>query len=349
MGCEPTHLTGYAPLAESARFEQVWGATVPATPGLDAIAMLDAAASGELRALWVVGWDLLQTQPNMTATAEALTRLDLLIVQDLFLNETARQHANVFLPACSSFEKDGTFMNGERRIQRVRRAIEPSGNTRADWEIACMAARAMGKQDLFDFAGLEEVWDEVRRVWPGGAGMTYDRLDTPGGLQWPCPTSDHPGTAILHADSFGTATLAMVDYLPSPGLPDDDHPFLLITGRALHQFNAGTMTRRSVTQQLRPTDTLEISDRDADRLSIADGDPVRLTSPYGSSVLPAGRSDRVRPGQLFATFSDPVSAVNQLTGPRRDPETNTPEYKITAVVLTAELPGPRPPDPRPPK
>ena len=134
------------------------------------MAMLDAAAAGELRALWVVGWDLLQTQPNMTATAEALAGLDLLIVQDPFLNETAAAHATVFLPACTSYEKDGTFMNGERRVQRVRQTVRPSGDTRPDWEITCMAAQALGRQELFDFASPEQIWDEIRQVWPAGAG-----------------------------------------------------------------------------------------------------------------------------------------------------------------------------------
>ena len=204
MGCEPHHLTGYAPITDAARFEAIWGGPIPRSPGLDAMQLLDAAGAGTVRGLWVVGWDILQTQPNMTATDDALANLDLLVVQDLFLNETARAHASVFLPACSSFEKDGTFMNGERRVQRVRQAIAPLGDSKPDWEIVCDAAREMGHDHGFDFSDSEGIWNEIREVWPDGAGMGYDRLDAPGGLQWPCPTDDHPGTQILHTAAFGS-------------------------------------------------------------------------------------------------------------------------------------------------
>lgn len=337
MGCEPDSLTGFAPVHDAPWFADVWGAPIPVTDGLDAMQMLDAAGAGALHALWVVGWDILQTQPNMTATDHALSRLDMLVVQDLFLNETARAYATVFLPSCSTFEKDGTFMNGERRVQRVRRAIAPVGNTRADWEIVCALAREMGHPNGFDFTDPAAIWDEVRRVWPAGGGMSYARLDRPGGLQWPCPTDDHPGTSVLHTTAFtspdGRATLHQIEHRPSPELADPDYPLLLITGRALDQFNAGTMTRRSPTNQLQPTDTLEISETDAARLGTADGDTVEVTSRYGTATLPVRVSKRIAAGQCFTTFSDPATHVNRLTGPHRDAVTNTPEYKRTMVQV----------------
>jgi formate dehydrogenase major subunit len=339
MGCEPHHLTGYAPLTDAARFEAVWGATVPSGDGLDAMQMLDAARAGTVHGLWVVGWDILQTQPNLTDTDAALAGLDTLVVQDLFLNATARVHATIFLPACSSFEKDGTFMNGERRVQRVRRALDPIGDSKPDWEITCLVGRAMGHVDGFDFAGPSEIWEEIRKVWPAGAGIGYERLENAGGLQWPCPTDDHPGTRILHTSEFGAlgpkATLRSIDYHPTIETTDDEYPYVLITGRTLEQFNAGTMTRRSLTQALRPTDVLEISPTDAATCGIEDGDRVRVTSRHGAAELGARVTGRVSAGELFTSFSDPATEVNRLTGPHRDPITSTPEYKVTAVRLQA--------------
>jgi formate dehydrogenase major subunit len=339
MGCTPDRLPGYAPFAQAERYERVWRATVPARAGLDAMEMLDGAAAGALHAMWVVGWDILQTQPNMHATAQALAALDHLVVQDVFLNETARAHATVFLPACSAFEKDGTFMNGERRVQRVRTVLAPVGTSRPDWEIVGLVAAAMGHADGFTFTGADAIWDEVRSVWPAGAGMTYARLDGPGGLQWPCPTEEHPGTEVLHTTDFGPigrrARLRVVDQQAALERTDDDFPFVLLTGRALDQFNAGTMTRRSLAQQLHPTDVLDISPPDAARLHVGDGDLVQVVSRYGAAVLPAHLSERVRAGEVFATFSDPATAVNRLTSPHRDRVTHTPEYKVTAVRLEA--------------
>lgn len=339
MGCEPNFLTGFAPMREASRFEAVWGAPVPAAPGLDAMEMIDAAGAGSLHALWVVGWDIAMTQPNANVTGAALDRLDMLVVQDLFLDETARAHATIFFPACSAFEKDGTFMNGERRVQRVRRAIAPVGAAKPDWEIVCSLAQAMGHGAQFAFASPEAIWNEIRQVWPVGAGIGYDRLDRPGGLQWPCPADDHPGTAYLHEREFGgglgrTTALRAIGHRPTPEQPDAEYPYLLITGRALEQFNAGTMTGRSATDGLRPTDLLEIGPNDAARAGVREGEEVTVSSRYGAATLRVHVTDRVRPGQLFSSFSDPRRRVNRLTGPHRDTETNTPEYKVTAVRLS---------------
>src|SRR5581483_2397735 len=288
-------------------------------------------------ALLVVGWDLLATQPDTNTTRRALARLDTLVVVDLFLDETAREAGTVFLPAASAFEKDGTFMNSERRVQRVRAAVAPPGEAKADWEILCRLAAALGHGDRFVYDGPAAIWEEVRRVWAPGAGMGWERLDAPGGLQWPCPTDDHPGTGILHSKTFAggepRATLRPVEYRPSPERPSADLPFVLVTGRGLYAFNAGTMTGRSATAALHATDRLEISPADAESLGIADGDEVGVRSRYGEAVLPAEVTDRVPPGVVFATFSDPARAVNRLTGPHRDACTNTPAYKVTAVGL----------------
>jgi formate dehydrogenase major subunit len=262
-----------------------------------------------------------------------LRRLDELVVQDLFLNETARELGTTFLPATCSFEKDGTFMNSERRIQRVRQAVDPPAGTRADWQIIRDVAAAMNRANGFMYDEPSEIWDEIRRVWTPGAGITYERLDQPGGLQWPCPDEQHPGTRILHDHGFpiGRASLARVAPRASEEEPSIDYPLTLITGRALYQFNAGTMTRRSATQALRVTDWLEISSVDAQNLGLETGSRVRVESRYGHAELPVEISTRVSPGCVFASFSDPAVRLNELTGPHRDPYTHTPEYKVTAV------------------
>jgi formate dehydrogenase major subunit len=337
MGCEPAHLPGYAPLADARdRVGEIWQAEVPEERGLDAMQMIDAAGEGTVRALYIVGWDILLTQPDMNTTRRALDNLDALIVQDLFLNETARDHATVFLPAASAFEKDGTFMNSERRVQRVRAAVAPPGDAKPDWQITCLLAAALGRGDLFDYGEPSDIWEEIRRVWQPGAGMTYSRLDLPGGLQWPCPDEAHPGTTTLHDRAFGgvigvRAGLQPVSHQPSPEQPTDEFPLVLVTGRSLYQFNAGTMTTRSATQRLRETDRLEICAEDAAAVGAHDGDLVHIQGRYGEASLPIEITNRVAAGVVFATFNDPATLVNRLTGPHRDTHTNTPEYKLTAV------------------
>jgi formate dehydrogenase major subunit len=333
MGCEPGSLPGATPLEEGRpRFEQQWGRPLPRTRGLNLLDMLDAARAGQLKALWAIGYDVLLTNPDANETAKALRSLDLVIVQDLFLNETGREFGTVFLPACSSFEKDGTFMNGERRIQRVRAAVRAPGESRPDWQIVAEIARAMG-HDGFAFNEPEQIWDEVRSLCPGARGMTYARLDQVG-LQWPCPSEDHPGTPLLHAQAFAQAAraaLQCVEYRPTPEQATPQYPFLLVTGRSLYQFNAGTMTGRTLNNALRPCDLLDISADDAMNLGLTDGERVRVVSRYGSAVLPVCVSAQVAPGQLFATFQTKEFHINALTGPNRDPVTETPEYKVTTV------------------
>ena len=338
MGCEPAHLPGYVPIAAGAEpIGRLWHATVPTEPGLDAMEMIDAAGAGDLRGLIVAGWDLASTQPDMNTTRQALSRIDTLVVVDLFLTETARDLATVFLPAAAAFEKEGTFMNSERRVQRVRPAVEPPGNALPDWRIAMGIAAALGHSGRFDYADPRAVWDEVRQAWAPGAGITNDRLDQPGGVQWPCPTPDHPGTALLHSETFPgigpRASLRAITFIPSPEVCDDDLPFQLVTGRSLYQFNAGTMTGRSLLNVCRPTDTLEIHPDDAEAHGVLDGEAVGIESRYGRAVLPAEVTERVERGVLFCTFNDPTTEVNRLTSPHRDGQTNTPEYKLTAVRI----------------
>ena len=337
MGCEPGRLTGYVPLdANAARFESVWGGSLPRERGLTLLEMMDAAARGELRALWSIGYDILFTNAHATSTRAALDRLDLVIVQDLFLNETAKRFGTVFLPAASSFEKDGTFMNAERRVQRVRRAIAPVGRSLPDWDIVCRVARAMGRGAGFHFNSAEGIWNEIRAVWPKGAGISYPRLEREGGLQWPCLNEQDPGTSTLHREAFANnarARLRSLEFQPAPEEASSGFPFLLMTGRTLYQFNAGTMTMRSPNETLRPSDTIDIAPPDAAALGIDSGQAIHVISRHGHVVLPARIDPRLCGGQVFATFHSTAAWVNDVTGPGRDAYTGTPDYKVTAVRL----------------
>jgi len=336
MGCDPTVLPGSTPLdGGRPSFERAWRQPVPQSTGIHLMQMLDAALEGRFKALWDIGYDILLTNPNATATRRALGSMELVIVQDLFLTETAREFGSVFLPACSSFEKDGTFMNAERRIQRVRKAIEPVGHSRADWEIICAVANRMGRRDGFQFRSAEEIWNEVRSVCDGARGMSYARLDV-AGLQWPCPSEDHPGTARLHVTSFpggASAALRCIDWRPTSEQPTTRFPFLLVTGRSLYQFNAGTMTGRTRLNDLRTADYLDMAREDAANLGLHDDEPVRVVSAHGVALLPVRISAMVSPGQLFATFHTSAVFLNAVTSPYRDAAVGTPEYKVTAVRL----------------
>lgn len=336
MGCDPGILTGSVSLPEARLwFENVWHAPVPQTHGLNLLEMMDAAETGELKALWTIGYDIALTNADFTATERALNKLDFVIVQDMFLNETARRFASLFLPATSAFEKDGTFMNAERRVQRVRKAIEPAGQSKPDWKIICEVAAAMGKGQFFQYRSVEDIWNEVRLVWPAGYGITYQRLENKG-LQWPCPDEHHPGTEVMHGESFPIgkkAALRRISYRPTEEKVDEEFPFLLMTGRTLHQFNAGTMTMRTQNKKLRPTDFLELAPVDAEKLLVHKGERVLVQSRYGSASLPVRITRRVQPGELFATFHDAEVFLNRVTSPHRDRYVKSPEYKVTAVRI----------------
>jgi formate dehydrogenase major subunit len=338
MGCDPGVLTGSVSVNDAKeQFETDWQAPLPDKRGLNMLEMIDAAGRGDLKALWAIGYDIALTNADASSTERALRCLDFVVVQDMFLNETARQFGDVFLPVASSFERDGTFMNAERRIQRIRKAIDPVEQAKPEWEIICAVARAMGKGQFFHYGSAEEIWNEVRSVWPAGRGITYKRLED-GGLQWPCPDEDHPGTEVMHTESFshGKAALRRIPYRATKEAVDEEFPFLLVTGRTLYQFNAGTMTMRTANAELRATDLLDISVEDAERLQLHSGEKVRVHSRFGEASLPIRITSTVRPGELFATFHTAEVFLNRVTSPHRDRHVKTPEYKVTAVKIRRE-------------
>ena len=333
MGGMPNQVTGYQSVTDPAvraHIESVWASALPAAPGLTSTEMLDAAHTGRLRGLWVQGEDLAQSDPNHQHVIEALERLDLLIVQDLFPCETMR-YAHLVLPAAGALEQSGTFTNGERRIQRVRAAVAPPGEARADWRVFVDVARALGCG--WSYQDPAEVMDEIARTAPRlFGGIRYERLDGDG-LQWPCPSDDHPGTSRVHTQGFlrGRGRMVSIDHQPSPEHVSIAFPYLLITGRVLDHYNVGTMTRRTSNQQLAPVDLLEIHPEDAARESLHDGQPVPLASRWGKTTAQTRITERVAPGTLFLSFHHPETQTNRLVGPHVDPQSKCPEYKITAV------------------
>ncbi len=335
MGCEPKRLTGYQPLDKAlAAHEARWGARLPG-PGLDVLQMVDAAGAGNLKALVAIGYDVYLSNPDAGTTEAALAQLEGCVVVDLFMNETARAFGTVFLPVCSSFEKDGTFMNGDRRVQRVRAALPPRGESKTDLEVMALLADRLGFGEAFRYTGPSEVWDEIRDLWPAVAGISYARLEA-GGIQWPCPTESHPGTAVLHREGFPVgprASFRPQTWNPSGEFAGGDWPLQLNTGRSLFHFNAATMTDRTRNRDLWPVDGLDIHPGDARVHGIADGDPVRVESRHGAFTLKARITEDVREGELFCTFHDAAAFVNRATGRGRDPVTHTPEYKVTAVRI----------------
>ena len=336
MGCEPGNLTGFVSLADGREsFESIWQTALPTNAGLNLMQMMDAADAGKLRALWAIGYDVFLTNANAPATERAMDKLELVIVQDMFLNETAKRFGHVFFPAASSFEKDGTFMNAERRVQRIRKAVEPVGNSKPDWQIICDLASAMGAGDKFAFASPEAIWNEVRSVWKAGRGIAYDRIEH-AGLQWPCPSEDHPGTEVLHGESFPIgkrAALRRVEFHATEETTNEEFPFLLTTGRTLYHFNAGTMTLRTKNKKLRPADCLDISPTDAARLGLHNDQRVQLRSRYGQATLPIKLNPAITPGELFTTFHTAETFLNFVTSPHRDGFVGAPEYKVTAVAI----------------
>lgn len=333
MGATPARVTGDqrldAPDVRD-RLSAIWGKAPPPQAGRKLPEMLEAATAGALRGLWVQGFDLVQSMNWETRTREALRRLDLLIVQDIFFCELC-QFAHLILPAAAGLEQDGTFTNAERRIQLVRPVVPPPGEARPEWQIIRDVADALGEN--WSYASAADVMDEIARVAPDSFGGVSHRRLAADGLQWPCPSPDHPGTATLHADGFvrGRGQLMAIDYLPSPEQTDADFPYLLITGRRLEHFNVGTMTRRTPNQELVNADFVEIHPADADREGIPDGVAVEIRSRWGAGRGRARRSDRVPPRVLFLTFHHPQTHANALTSPYTDPQSKCPEYKLTAV------------------
>lgn len=336
MGCVPTGLAGGISIKDGKELcERIWKAKIPTSRGMNLFQMMDESFAGSLRALWVIGYDVLLSNPNGHQTRKSFQNLDCVVIQDLFMTKTAQEFGHVFFPVCSSFEKEGTFMNGERRVQLIRKAIEPVGESKSDWEIICALAKKMGKGEFFSFGSPRDIWDEVRSVWPGANGITYDRIES-GGLQWPCPDENHPGTEVLHTDVFPIgqkAALRTIDYVPTSEQVSEEYPFLLTTGRELYQFNASTMSGRTKNQELRPTDTLDLSAADASCLDLENGELAKIRSRYGEAILPVRISKTVKDGEAFATFNSVSIFLNQVTSAERDRLVDTPEYKVTAIQI----------------
>jgi formate dehydrogenase major subunit len=337
MGALPDLLPGYRRLTDDeavARVEREWGVRLDRTPGLRILDMFTAALDGRLKALWVIGEDIAQTDPDTRRVEAALDACELVVSQDLFLSRTA-ERADVVFPAASFLEKDGTFVNFDRRVQRVRPAVAPPGDARTDFEIVNLVARALGG-DL-GCPTPATAMDEIARVCPGFGGISHARLDRVGPIHWPCHSADDPGTPTLHLERFATASgkaqLAARGYLPPGEEADADYPFVLMTGRRLEHYNAGTMTRRTPNLDLLPDERLEVNPADALRLGVSDGGRAAVTSRRGSIELRVEVTERVAPGQLFMAFHFPEALANVLTSDASDDVTSCPEYKVTAVRL----------------
>ncbi|MDP2342732.1 MAG: formate dehydrogenase subunit alpha [Deltaproteobacteria bacterium] len=335
MGCQPDSLTGYVPLSQAKKFEEVWGRPVPVDAGLTLPRMYDAARAGELRALFIFGEDVVQTDPAAHVD-EALKALDFLVVQELFLSKTA-ERAHVVLPGASFFEKDGTFTNGERRVQRVRKVVEPPPGARADWQILLELMARSGLPQSFQSPA--EIMDEIALLSPSFKGVSYARLERDG-LQWPVPDATHPGTAILHTTTFaqpsneGRAPLARVAHEPSPSLKNAPPKSLrLVTGRVLEHYNCGTMTRRTDNVQLVDHDQLDIHPDDAADRAVCDGSMVTLKSEWGETRARAHLTTDVKPGTVFLSFHFPETDTNAITSDVLDKLADCPEYKLTPVLV----------------
>jgi formate dehydrogenase major subunit len=337
MGALPNVFPAYQPVTSDdirVKFEKAWGTALSGKPGKTIVEILNAAHAGEIKALYVMGENPMMSDPDLNHVEESLKKLDILVVQDIFMTETA-QRADVVLPSACFAEKDGTFSNTERRVQRVRKAVEAPGEAKADWMIISELSTRMGYK--MSYASPKEIMDEITQVAPSYGGITYKRLEKKG-LQWPCPNTDHPGTPYLHRDRFsrGLGLFHAVEYIPPAELPDENYPFILTTGRVLYQYHTGTMTRLSRgTTERYPESLVEINPGDAEEKGIENGQMIRVTSRRGSvtaKALVTGRSPR---GTIFMNFHFREAAVNLLTNPALDPTGKIPEYKICAVKVEA--------------
>jgi len=333
MGALPDVFPGYQKVAEPGvreKFSAAWGRPVPAGPGLTVSEIVPAVLEGRIRALYVMGENPVLSDPDASHVREALSRLELLVVQDIFMSHTAEM-AHIVLPAAAAAEKDGTFTNTERRCSRIRKAVNAPGEAMADWQILNRMARAMGQ--AWEYAGPEEIFAEMAGLNPAYSGMTYDRLGVDG-LQWPCPSPDHPGTAVLHRQGFpgGRALFSPVRHRPQSEEPDADYPFVLSTGRIYAHFHTSTMTGNSPHLQSEGGEGfLEIHPADAAHLRIGQGDRIRLTSRRGQVEALAKIVSSVPRGMVFMTFHFPGSPANVLTNTALDPEAKIPELKHCAV------------------
>ena len=336
MGSFPHEFTGYRHVSDGpvrAMFEAAWGVALDAEPGLRIPNMFDAALDGSFKGLYVQGEDIAQSDPNIKHVSAALAAMECVVVQDLFLNETAA-YAHVFLPGASFLEKDGTFTNAERRISRVRRAVKPLSGL-ADWEATMALSNALGYPMHYNHPS--EIMDEIARLTPGFAGVSYDLLDRAGSVQWPCNDKAPEGTPVMHIGGFarGKGRFMITQYVPTDERTGPRFPLLLTTGRILSQYNVGAQSRRTDNVVWHEEDVLEIHPHDAENRGIRDGDRVALVSRVGDTTLPARITDRVQPGVVYTTFHHPETGANVITTEYSDWATNCPEYKVTAVEVRA--------------
>ncbi|WP_066342045.1 formate dehydrogenase subunit alpha [Azohydromonas lata] len=336
MGSFPHELPGYRHVSDStvrAEFEAAWGVALSAEPGLRIPNMFDAALEGSFKGLYVQGEDIVQSDPNTQHVTEALSRLECLVVQDIFLNETAK-YAHVFLPGSSFLEKDGTFTNAERRISRVRKVMKPLGGL-ADWEVTVKLAEALGYP--MPYAHPSQVMDEIARLTPSFRGVSYAKLDKLGSVQWPCnEDTAEAGTPTMHVDGFvrGKGRFVITQYVATAEKVTRRFPLVLTTGRILSQYNVGAQTRRTDNNRWHDEDRLEIHPHDAEERGLREGDWVGITSRAGETVLRAVLSERMQPGVVYTTFHFPESGANVITTDSSDWATNCPEYKVTAVQVS---------------
>lgn len=336
MGALPDTLTAYRSVSDegvAGQFERRWGVKLPRKPGMVIPEMFDAAAAGRLKAMYIFGEDVAQTDPNTAHVIKALKSLEFLVCQDIFPNETTK-FAHVILPASSFLEKTGTFTNAERRVQLVSPAIDPPGDARTDFAIITEISRRLGHD--MGFAHPADAMDEIAALTPHFAGVSYERIGRRG-LQWPV-AADGTDSPILYPERFelpdGKARFAALPYKEPGDAPDESFPLILITGRRLHHYNAGTMTRRTANLQLMRGDWLEIHPDDAVRFGVADGEVVELRSRVGRIEITARVTPRIEPGHVFTAFHFPEVRTNLLIGDSADVNTSCPEYKVTAVAVT---------------
>jgi formate dehydrogenase alpha subunit len=329
-----------------ARFEAAWHTSLNPRPGLTVTEMVDGALTGAIKAMVVMGENPLMSEPNLAHARHALEALDFNVCFDIFMNETS-ELADVVLPAVSFAEKDGTFTNSDRRVQLVRQALPPLGQARADWDIVCELARRMEKilgmeaSAGFDYPNPEAIWEEMREVTPDFYGITYERLNREGGVHWPCPSLDHPGTPYLFEDTFprGKGKFWTLEYGTESELPDDEYPYHLTTGRVLFHWHGGTMSRRSALEEAFPEPILEMHPDDAHALGLVSGDWVEAESRRGAVVCRVMVTGRSPVGTVFLPFHFVEAAANLLTYEKIDPRAKIPDFKMAAVKLRkAEAP-----------
>ncbi|MDY6837024.1 MAG: formate dehydrogenase subunit alpha [Thermodesulfobacteriota bacterium] len=335
MGPLPVFYPGFQKVNEETarRFEDLWGVKdLPSTPGMTYMDMV-----GKCRVLYIVGANPMSAAPDTTSVRQALKSKDFLVVQDIFMTETAKM-ADIVLPAATSVEKDGTMTGVDRRVQRLYKAVAPPGDARPDWDIFCELGKRMGFEAAFGFQSPADIFEEIRKCVPQYKGITYERLKNPSGIQWPCPTEDHPGTEVMFVGKFptadGLAQFQVAEYTPPLEVPDEEYPYIFTNGRVIFHFHSGTMTRRTgrLNNEL-PHGFAEINPEDAQALSIQDGDQVRLTSRRGTIETVARVTEDIRKGLIFVPWHFSECAPNVLTGPCAGPPSKMPEFKFCAVKV----------------